>query len=72
MDNTDNQDIGDQDGKKNGELDPIEENKPGTGSPKNMKEEINRQIRKAQLTKHGVIPEFIKIEEIYKVYTAFT
>jgi len=29
-------------------------------------------MRKAQLTKHGVIPEFIKISEIYKVYTAFT
>jgi len=24
-----------------------------------------RQQRKAQLTKHGVIPEFIKISEIY-------
>ena len=43
-----------------------------TGSPKNIKEEINKQVRKAQLTKHGVIPEFIRIQEIYKVYTAFT
>ena len=24
------------------------------------------------LTKHGVIPEYIKISEIYQVYTAFT
>ena len=70
--NPDNQDISHQDAQQNGELDPIAENRDGTGSPKNMKEEINRQMRKAQLTKHGVIPEFIKIDEIYKVYTAFT
>ncbi len=31
-----------------------------------------RLHRKAMLTKHGVIPEFIKISEIYQVYTAFT
>ena len=31
-----------------------------------------KQQRKAQLTKHGVIPEFIKISEIYQIYTAFT
>jgi hypothetical protein len=28
--------------------------------------------RLMQLTKHGVIPEFIKITEIYQIYTAFT
>jgi len=28
--------------------------------------------RKLELTKHGVIPEFIKINEIYQIYTAFT
>mmetsp|Transcript_31178 Transcript_31178/g.47718 ORF Transcript_31178/g.47718 Transcript_31178/m.47718 type:complete len:187 (-) Transcript_31178:2221-2781(-) len=37
-----------------------------------MKEEQMRLHRKAMLTKHGVIPEFIKITEIYQVYTAFT
>lgn len=31
-----------------------------------------RQERKALLTRHGVIPEYIKISEIYQVYTAFT
>lgn len=37
-----------------------------------MRDEHGRAQRKAQLTKHGVIPEFIKITEIYQVYTAFT
>ena len=37
-----------------------------------MRDEHSRAQRKAQLTKHGVIPEFIKITEIYQVYTAFT
>ena len=60
MENPDNQDITQGDGMNNGQLDPIAENKMG-GSPKNIKEEINRQVRKAQLTKHGVIPEFIRI-----------
>jgi len=36
------------------------------------REEVLRQQRKAALNKHGVIPEFIKINEIYQVYTAFT
>jgi len=31
-----------------------------------------RMQRKLELTKHGVIPEFIKINEIYQIYTAFT
>lgn len=31
-----------------------------------------RNQRKALLTRHGVIPEYIKINEIYQVYTAFT
>lgn len=31
-----------------------------------------KQQRKTQLTKHGVIPEFIRISEIYQIYTAFT
>ena len=34
-------------------------------SPTAQREEMMRQQRKAQLTKHGVIPEFIKISEIY-------
>lgn len=35
--------------------------------------ELRQRIhRKLELTKHGVIPEFIKINEIYQVYTAFT
>ena len=41
-------------------------------SPTAQREEMVRQQRKAQLTKHGVIPEFIKISEIYQIYTAFT
>ena len=36
------------------------------------KEMRQRIQRKLELTKHGVIPEFIKINEIYQVYTAFT
>ena len=31
-----------------------------------------RKERKAMLERHGVIPEYIKISEIYQVYTAFT
>lgn len=41
-------------------------------SPSQTREEMLRQQRKQQLTKHGVIPEFIKISEIYQIYTAFT
>lgn len=40
-------------------------------SPSKKEEELKWQ-RKAQLNKHGVIPEFIKISEIYQLYTAFT
>ena len=77
MDDLNNQDITQGDGgqayfnQTGTNLDPIAENNKGS-SPKNAREEIQRQVRKAQLTKHGVIPEFIKITEIYKVYTAFT
>ena len=28
--------------------------------------------RKALSNRHGVIPEYIKVQEIYQVYTAFT
>jgi hypothetical protein len=31
-----------------------------------------RQQRKGLLNRHGVIPEYIKVQEIYQVYTAFT
>lgn len=31
-----------------------------------------RVQRKALLNRHGVIPEYIKVQEIYQVYTAFT
>lgn len=31
-----------------------------------------KQKRKEALNKHGVIPEFIKISEVYQIYTAFT
>jgi len=41
-------------------------------SHKKMREEFMKMHRKALLTKHGVIPEFIKISQIYQVYTAFT
>ena len=34
-------------------------------SPTAQREEMMRRQSKAQLTKHGVIPEFIKISEIY-------
>lgn len=37
-----------------------------------MKEEQMKMHRKALLIKHGVIPEFIKVSQIYQVYTAFT
>jgi hypothetical protein len=41
-------------------------------SPEEQKNEMMKENRKQQLNKHGVIPEFIKISEIYQVYTAFT
>jgi len=41
-------------------------------SPRNTRDEAQRLKRKAVLQKHGVIPEFIKISEVYQVYTAFT
>lgn len=41
-------------------------------SPELQKQEILKQGRKEALNKHGVIPEFIKISEIYQIYTAFT
>jgi hypothetical protein len=41
-------------------------------SPVRAKEKHMRDQRKAMLTRHGVIPEYIKISEIYQVYTAFT
>lgn len=41
-------------------------------SPQAQREEYHKLKRKAALNKHGVIPEFIKISEIYQVYTAFT
>lgn len=41
-------------------------------SPAVLREEMLRLQRKANLNKHGVIPEFIKIQDIYQVYTAFT
>ena len=41
-------------------------------SPEEQKTEMMKEQRKQQLNKHGVIPEFIKISEIYQVYTAFT
>ena len=44
---------------------------PGN-SPMRAKEKHMRNQRKAMLTRHGVIPEYIKISEIYQVYTAFT
>ena len=44
---------------------------PG-GSPMRAKERHMRNQRKAMLTRHGVIPEYIRISEIYQVYTAFT
>lgn len=40
--------------------------------PLRKKEELLRNQRKAALNKHGVIPEYIKIQETYQVYTAFT
>ena len=46
----------------------------GQQSPPHVerREDRARANRKAQLTRHGVIPEYIKISEIYQVYTAFT
>jgi hypothetical protein len=41
-------------------------------SPRAQREEAQRQKRKEALNKHGVIPEFIKISEVYQIYTAFT
>jgi len=41
-------------------------------SPAAQREEIQKEQRKANLNKHGVIPEYIKVSEIYQVYTAFT
>ena len=40
--------------------------------PPQTKDDRARLHRKAVLTRHGVIPEYIKINEIYQVYTAFT
>ena len=54
------------------EMTTIEENGNRATSPTHTREELLRQHRKEQLTKHGVIPEFIKITEIYQIYTAFT
>ncbi len=34
-------------------------------SPEEQKNEMMKENRKQQLNKHGVIPEFIKISEIY-------
>lgn len=44
----------------------------GEKGKKLAKEDFAKAYRKAQLNRHGVIPEFIKISEIYQVYTAFT
>ena len=35
-------------------------------------EENQKEKRKALLTQHGVLPEFVRVQEIYHVYTAFT
>ena len=47
-------------------------NKSPAGSPMRARERHLRNQRKAMLTRHGVIPEYIRITEIYQVYTAFT
>jgi hypothetical protein len=49
-----------------------EENRKRNLSPVARREERERVQRKNNLQKHGVIPEYIKISEIYQVYTAFT
>jgi len=47
-------------------------NRSPTNSPMRAREKHLRNQRKAMLTRHGVIPEYIRITEIYQVYTAFT
>lgn len=47
-------------------------NRSPTGSPMRARDRHLRNQRKAMLTRHGVIPEYIRITEIYQVYTAFT
>lgn len=65
MQSQDNTDIG-------AKAESLDENGDKMGQPAVDKEELLRKQRREQLNRHGVIPEFIKLDEIYQVYTAFT
>jgi hypothetical protein len=57
-------------GAKGNEVERV--NRSPGASPMRARERHLRNQRKAMLTRHGVIPEYIRITEIYQVYTAFT